>query len=418
MADYTSTFYERKLPRTPGDHLRLTIVPVVILLALINAALLWLKPLANVDPESLPAAHTWVWWATKEFQELKQPPAVVILGSSLLMHPLERIDADYLHENVDYVTHHRCIYMENRLAKELDVSRSTVFNFALPGGMASDDYMVARSLFSGLHKPSVIVLGLGLRDFIDNGVHCAGATPAFKYLKRYTDISDLVDMAMPQIFQRSDYWLGNAIYLWGKKLDLQVLLAEQTKSILVPRWSRMFKPSQLSSADSERDMPSNLRSEIEKGVMLASPNMPASWDDNTAEYKRRFRSSNDNTFNIQLSFLNKLCELANQKRIKVVIVNMPLTPKNHALMPLGSYDRYVTAIKQTARIYDCEYLDLDHSGKFDYARDYYDTAHMNSSGGRKLVDAMVEFFKERKPVVAALKCANKEQPIADRANAM
>src|SRR5262249_36315394 len=83
----------------------------------INQCLLCWQPLVAVDPESLPAAHTWVWWATREFMDKKQSPDVVLLGSSLLMHPVSRLDADYLNRDLDYVHHHRSVYIEAAMAR-------------------------------------------------------------------------------------------------------------------------------------------------------------------------------------------------------------------------------------------------------------------------------------------------------------
>lgn len=413
--DSTDSLYERKPPKGLMEVLRLPMVLCALMLVAVNGALLLAKPFAQVDPDSLPAAHTWVWWAAKEFQEMKKPPSVVLLGSSLVMHPVSRMDAQYLGKNIDYVKHHRSQYMEDCINKQLAVPDSGVYNFALPGGMVSDDYMVARALLNGQRKPAVMVLGLSVRDFIDNGVRCAGATPAFKYLKRYTTIDDLVDVAMPQIHQRSDYWLGNGIYLWGKKLDLQVMLSEKAKTTLTPVYAKIFAPSTLTAADTERNQPSNLRAEVEEGMMMIANDIPYSWEDNSAEYKRRYRSPNEKGFETQLWFFKKLCELGNERGIKIVIVNMPLTPQNHGLIPSGSYDKYVATLQSTAKTYGCDYLDLDGPSpkKFDL-KDYYDTAHMNASGGHKLIDELVGFFGQRQPVITALQTVRKERSLASQ----
>jgi hypothetical protein len=416
MADSSTTLYDRKQPYGWVEVVLLPIVLCALLLLFINTALLCTKPLAQVDPESLPAAHTWVWWATKEFQEMKPPPSVVLLGSSLVMHPVSRMDADYVGKDIDYVKHHRSLYMEQCLKKQLSINDTGVYNFALPGGMVSDDYMVARALFSDSRKPAVIVLGLSIRDFIDNGVHCAGATPAFKYLKRYTNIDDLVDVSMPQIYQKSDYWLGNGIYLWGKKLDIQVMLAERTRTLLGPLYAKYCAPSQLASADPERNQPSNLRSEVEEGMMIVRHHSPYTWEDNSTEYKKRYRAPNENMVQTQFWFLQRMCELANQKGIKVVIVNMPLTPQNHDLMPAGSYAKYMSRLQTTAKNYGCDFMDLDTSGRFDM-KDYYDTAHMNSSGGRKLIDVLVEHIKEQPQVANALRAVGRERELATHGHA-
>ncbi len=360
----------------------------LLLFLLGNVALLAFKPLSRVDPESLPAAHTWVWWATSEFLSLKRAPQVVLLGSSLVMHPVSRCDADYLGRDLDYVKHHRSLYMEDSLSKRLASVDPVCYNFALPGGMMSDDYLVSRALFQGARKPGVIILGLSIRDFIDNGVHCAGATPAFRYLKRYCDTDDLIELAMPEIWQRFDYTAGKLVYLWGKKLDIQVILAERLKLALAAPFQSMFAPSKLDQANPARNMPSNLRSEVEEGMFIVKARQPFSWEDNSGEYHKRYRSANEKTFVIQVAFLDKLMQLARQRGMSVVLVNMPLTPANHALMPQGAYQRYLSMLTETGERYGCTFVNLDVGGKF-LRENFYDTSHMNGSGGKKLIDSLV-----------------------------
>jgi hypothetical protein len=364
--------------------------PLVLALAIlltVNGYLLYTKPLAKIDPEALPAARTWVWWATKEYLSAQPPPSVVLLGSSLVMHSISRLDADYLNKDLDYVHHHRSQYLEDTLTKTMG-TKSTCFNFALPGGMMSDDYIVARALFSDKRKPKVVVLGLSLRDFIDNGVHCAGATPAFRYLKRFTNTDDLAELAMPQIWQRIDYWLGKYVYLWGKKLELQVWLGQMTDKMLGPIAAKTSVPSKLGNLDLERNLPVNLRSEVEEGMFIVKAHQSYSFDDNSTEYKKRYRSANPSLFKIQTEFLRMLLQYCNNNGIKVIVVNMPITSQNVGLMPAGSYSKYLQALQEASQQAHCKFLDLHTIGKFTNS-DFYDTSHMNSSGGKKLADALV-----------------------------
>jgi hypothetical protein len=387
---------------------------------------IWLwkeKPLTQVDPESLPAAHTWVWWAAQEFLEQKEPSDVVLLGSSLVMHPVSRLDADYLNKDLDYVHHHSSKYLADGLATTLKrncvgaglprPNRGHVcdeggvtpplqcFNFALPGGMVSDDYIVYRSLFTNERKPKVIVLGLSLRDFIDNGVHCAAATPAFRYLNRFCNVDDIVDISMPQIFQRFDYWQGKAIYLWGKKLDLQVLLAESTKRLCGPFATQIFYPSALNSLDLTRNLPSNARAEVEEGMFIVKSHQPYSFEDNSSEYRKRYRQGNESLFANQTKFLERLLDLAKKDNVKVILVNMPLTKANLALMPPNYYQRYVQLLQNCSQKWQTGFVDLNAQDKFQVT-DFYDTSHMNGDGGKKLVDSLIEAISNNQEIAFAL----------------
>jgi len=373
----------------------------VILFLSLNGWLLLSQPLSKMDPESLPAAHTWVWWATQEYLNTKPSPPIVLLGSSLLMHPISRQDADFLNKDLDYVHHHRSIYMEEQLESRFKQNSLICFNFALPGGMMSDDYIVARALFSGKQRPKLVVLGLSVRDFMDNGVHCAGATPAFRYLKRFTNVDDLISIAMPQWWQRLDYWVGKAVYLWGKKLDIQVALSEESKKILTPMVTSFCNKSQLDNLDLSRNLASNLRSEVEEGMFIVKTHQPYSFENNSKEYIKRYRSPNQPLFEIQKQFLEKTLSFCSQENIAVLVINMPLTKQNIALIPKGSYQQYVSTLAHTCQQWNCSFVDLNQGSNFPTST-FYDTSHMNATGGKKLVDIIVNCITNNNRLASSL----------------
>lgn len=380
--------------------------PVAVLCGLglffgINMLMLLWQPLSRVNPETLPSAHTWTYWATKEFNKLSKAPDVVICGSSVMMHPIARVEAEHKNENVDYVLDHKSTYLADKLRETLNNKDLSCYSFALPGSMVSDDYMVVRSLLLGDRKPSVIVLGLTLRDFIDSGVTCPGATPPFRYLKRYTNIDEFADLAMPQIWQRMDYWLGKLVYFNGKKMDLQTILSENTKNGLDPIYKKAFAPCKLVEMDPTRNTPANLRGEIEAGMMLAHPVEADTYLDNTAEYRKRYKRNDPKMFEIQSKFLDRLLSEANAKSVKVVIVNIPVSEENHTLMPPGMYEKFKERVSQLAAKHSIEFVDPSDQMKLSKT-DFYDSVHMNASGGRKLLDQFAAAIVADKKNVAQL----------------
>lgn len=373
--------------------------------------LLW-QPLSKVKPESLPSAHTWTYWATKEFLAQQKAPDVVICGSSVLMHPIARVEAVHKNKNLDYVLDHQSTYFADKLGQAIGQKGLSCFSFALPGSMISDNFMVVRGLLTGPRKPSVIVLGLTLRDFIDSGVTCPGATPPFRYLKRYANIDDVVDLAMPQVWQRFDYWLGKLIYLNGKKMDLQTLLADQTKNFLEPIYKKHFAPCRLVEMDPTRNTASNLRGEIEPGMMIVGPHEAASYLDNTAEYRKRYKRNDPKMFEIQSTFLEKILSEAKENGVRVILVNVPVTEQNHTLMPPGAFQKYQDRAKELARKWGIEYFDPADNVQFIQA-DFYDSVHMNADGGKKLLDEFVTAVQGDSHSVAAL---SQRASIADKQN--
>ena len=370
----------------------------LILIVLIDIFLCLKQPFANIDPAILPATHTWTWWATQEYLAAKPAPGVVLIGSSLFMHPISRQDADFLNKDFDYVHHHYSAYLSSQLKEHWQLNKAPLcFNFSLPGDLVSDDYMVMRGLFNGKHKPEYVVLGLSLRDFIDNAAHCPGTTPPFRYLRRYTDIDDIVDLAFPRFWQRFDYYFGKIFYPWAKKLDIQAWGAEQTRLVLGPIANKICSPCLLNDLDYRKHVPANLHSEVEEGMAIIKAHIPYSYDANYADYKRRYGKNKDYAWmlNIQKEFFIKLTALAKARQIKLIILNMPLTKENRDMMPAGSYEQYQALLSNEAHKYGFLYLDLNQNPTFNKL-DFYDTAHMNSAGGKKLLDILASTINPSK----------------------
>ncbi len=364
----------------------------LLVLVLINCALCLTRPFDNIDPAKLPAIHTWTWWATQEYLSDTPTPPVVLVGSSLFMHSISRQDADFLNQDLDYVRHHYSSYLGSKLQKRFHLTSQPVcFNFSLPGDLVSDDYMIVRGLLKDPHKPKYVILGLSLRDFIDNASHCPGTTPPFRYLRRFTDIDDLVNIAFPLFWQRFDYYFGKTFYPWAKKLDIQAWCSEQTKLWLGPLADKLCSPCMLNELDYRKHVPANLHSEVEEGMAIVKAHIPYAYEHNFADYKRRYGSGQNFQwmFNLQKQFFVKLVSLAKERNINLIILNMPLTKENMDMMPAGSYQLYSDLLKREAEHNGFPYIDLNKNPMFTTA-DFYDTAHMNSSGGKKLLDAIAK----------------------------
>jgi hypothetical protein len=79
-----------------------------------------------------------------------------------------------------------------------------------------------------------------------------------------------------------------------------------------------------------------------------------------------------------------MCKTQN---VKVIVLNMPLTSDNLNLMPPGSYDRYLQRVVAETAANGSTFVDLNQDKKF-VKSDFYDTAHMNSTGGKKLLETI------------------------------
>lgn len=379
----------------------------LLLVILANILLVLFDPFKNVDPDSLPTMKSWVFWTTQDYLHQKPSPKVVLLGSSLLMNSVWMQEAEHTQKNIDIAINHRTTYMESVIAKALGENKqdkNACFNFGLPGAMVSDDYMVVRTLFKAEHTPKVAVLCLGPRDLMDTSFSCAGATTHFKYLERFTDTRDLLELSYQSAWPKINFLMREWIYFVGKKWHAQISTSEKIKQILAPTLPVMATKS-LFNEKSEFDKQFAFnRSEVEKGVFIAKPNAQVvAFFDNGKDWRKRFKNSNDKMFANQLTWLNMTIALLKEKGVVPVIVNLPVSEKGMTCMPGNIYSRHVETLRATAKAQDITFIDCmqKENGKFEEA-DFTDYSHMDASGGKKIIDITVSQMLKNAAVKEAL----------------
>jgi hypothetical protein len=351
------------------------------LLILANMVISIVRPFDKADPEALPAAKSWVYWATQEFLQKKEHPQVVMIGSSLVMNATWLQEAAHLNKDVDIVANHRTTYLESVIKKYLPGFDQQCYNFGLPGSMASDDYMVIRSLFHGRKKPAIAVIGLGPRDLMDCRFNCAASSKHFQYLERYSDTHDIVNLTMPQFWQRVNFVVKELDYFVGKKWNIQIATGELVRNLCQPALALISKEGPLEFSNE-----SNYRLEIAKGVWIAHPSQASYFFlDNTSEWKRRHRRTNDDLFNNQAKFVDMALQLCRKEGIEPLLLNMPIMKASKDAMHPAIYPRHVALLQSLAQKYNCVYVDTNEQADF-VPTDFTDTCHMDASGGEKLLN--------------------------------
>lgn len=343
-------------------------------------------PLKDVDPNSLLVARNWVWWASNEFSQKEQPPQIALLGSSVIMHPLWLQEAAYRNSDVDLVADHRSKYLEHVIRKNAPVNNAECFNFALPGSMCSDDFMVVRSMFKGARKPEIVVIALTPRDMMDNRFDGAISSRHYQYLSRFTDTSWFNDLAMPQFSQKVDYYLNRALYFKGPGASIPVIASQYLRTYVGPLLAPLG-PSPLDKKTEEDRRFALYQPQIEKGLFVAHPHAPDYFIDDQPGMKSRFKTPNDAVFFNQRQWLHLALEGCKKENIKVLLVNMPLSPMAMAIVPPAVYARHIECLKEAATKWDCAFLDANVPGEYT-ALDFTDWAHMDASGGEKVLNAI------------------------------
>lgn len=364
-------------------------VSVIGVVLAVNFLFLCLNPFSRPTADKLPADHSWIYWTTRDYVRQPSSPDVVFLGSSLFLHPLAMLDSKHLNQTVDYVDHHHTVYAEDRIADKLGISKPQCFTFAMPGSLVSDDWIIFKTLMRGERKPKVLVLGLSMRDLIDNKVHCVGTTPTFKYLSKLIAMEPLLDIALPEPRDRTDYVLGKIAYLWGNKPNVQAILSDAARNFIDPSMRTVCSGKTFNNEEKEKLLTMNINAQLERGWMVEKPDKDREFNDNTEEYAARYHTRNEKIFSTEKEFFKRLMDSAKSSGVQVVVINMPLTNLNVKLIPPGVYDEYRQYVERVTKEHGFIYRDFYGDPRFT-SNVFYDTAHMNAEGGKRLVDGIVD----------------------------
>ncbi len=368
---------------------------------LINSTLRLTDPLRQVEPQNLPHAHSWAWWAAQDFLDELQPPQVVLIGSSLMMNPVWANEANFQNKDVDIALDRRVMYLDAAIKHRLRHTAVSCFNLALPGAMLSDDYMVVRSLLIDKNKPKIVVFGLSPRDLVDNGFRCAASSNHYKYFSKFVNTDDLTEVAMPHFWQRISYLIGRTIYLQGKKPEAQYIAAKSFE-FLATRILGKQATSDLASPKVAQSRLAIYESEVEKGVWIAHPRDFDYYHETEYEkLKERYGKSNVEGCENQRKWFEMCLALCKEAEIQPIIVNMPVTQANIDVFAPGVYQTCVNQMATEARKFNCPFIDLQKTQAF-VRSDFTDMCHMDASGGKKTLDFIADEIAGEPSCVASL----------------
>lgn len=318
---------------------------------------------------------------TQGFQQLKQTPQAVLLGSSLVMHPFWSMDAE-LGSYGDIFHHHESYTLAHDLGLA-GITNPCVYSLAVFGEMISDAYIYVNEYLKGDKKPQVIVFGIAPRDFSDDDLPSPTASFTFKRLIGLKNFARYADAYMPGWTERSEFIANHACFLYSKRWRVQHEVARAIE--------KCFKKSGIVS-DAANDNSSTSANE-HAGFMLGGTREER-FVISTKEYTRRYHNIGEKDLSLQKDFLERILATCQERGIKVLLVNMPLTATNRGLLPPGFYDSYRADVARIAKRHEqTQLIDLGDSSVFK-DNDYWDTAHLNNVGGHKLLTCIEPAIKQ------------------------
>jgi hypothetical protein len=328
-----------------------------------------------------------IWWTVNGYANEKVAPDIALLGSSLMMTAHHAGDATKLNAIQNEVSHFHSACLEDFLADKIG-HKPTSFSFAIAGQMASDSYLITRSLLSGAKQPKVIVYGIAPRDLIDNTLPSPASTETFKYLSRISDLSDVALSARTSFNELFQFGLEKTLYTLSRRPNL-VGWQHKIAYALAPYGQNAITENEITAPFKLRQMAYREISPDDSGANeLRIGPYGAEYEpfrDNTEEYRQRYACIKNKVYMSQLSYLENLMKLTRERGIQLVVVNMPLTTGNVSLMPKGFYHQYKSKLTSLAAANGASFLDLNRPDIFEQ-KHFADTVHLNGLGG-------VEFFK-------------------------
>ncbi len=361
--------------------------------AFINACLTFFTPI-RFDPYKFNYTG-WAWWQFNELRQTTRVSNIAFLGSSTMVSALAGSDANFLNQGLDLTNHHRSCYFEDLLRKNFKGEFES-FSLAAPGQMPSDAYITLKGMVASASRPDVVIYGVAPRDFIDSTLNAPGDTDAFKYITRIVNIDDVAQRVFRSPWSKLDWLCQRNIYLYCYSLDLRIIFDEASLRFLDSVLPRPWTKTPFTWWDRQKLLPNYLPAEIHPDAVMAGPidrqTAEQKYSDNTQEYMRRYKNPDIQTYKTQMYFLNKIAEFCRKERIEFVLVNMPISLENIALLKPGGYMGYLQGLREFAIVNRLSVYDLNDFSKFS-KKDFHDTVHLNAFGGQKYLDQLLFAIK-------------------------
>lgn len=349
--------------------------------------------------------RSWTAWTIDDFLKQTTAPDVVFLGSSLVLVPVTGVDADYLQKRLDGALHHESVYFD-RLFSEKSGLAVHSFDFALPGEMPSDACLIANFLLKQPKTPSLVIYGVGPRDFMDNLLPSPASTDPYHFLARFGDVSKWAPLLMPDWVERFGYELGRLVYLYGNKSDIAANLSSAALSPL----NKILPPVRLSSTEASSLMHQLLPGYKPFGLNigeaffrpLSTRAEDTAFTDNLAEYRKRYKTLNWQTYLTQMYFFADTLSCIRHQGSHCVVVAMPITELNRSLLSDQSWQMYRAGIKAVASREGATFVDFNDDNSFKQS-DFCDTVHLHAGGGRKWLNKLIATLAGDRDIVADLR---------------
>lgn len=336
--------------------------------------------------------------AMQKFLAGSSQPNVVVLGSSLSFAANYYCDTKYATDisskNIaDSMTYLNACYFQEALSK-LQGKEIAVANLSIPGGMAEDAYAITRRLIQSGKRPDVVIYEVAPRDLVDNlvpvgcGALSGALDPAASDQRSLFSAWDNSSLALewkrglnrlgknPTSAAVHDFYIACVWQFYKCRSELK-------DNLIVFACKTFGRQPTLYAAAVESGKPK--LNQVSQNSLCHD----ASLDQEISNYFARYNPPNYQQFVEQGTALKKLAKLCGDEKIRFLVVNMPITDSNKVLIDADLYRAYRQELTNLTKSYECKFIDADSSDVF-HQDDFKDTVHLNTRGGRKFQDTLVQ----------------------------
>lgn len=342
------------------------------------------------------------------FFDSKERPQLLVLGSSLPMEAIARYDAAYTgsfdDRDLNAVRKYTgARYLEHLIARK-NSSPVTAFNLTCVACMASDAELILRRVVESGRSPQIVIFGICPRDFIDNIVPAVGKTPVCQLLSNRITLSEIFSQSR-SLDETRDLLLGQLVYLYKVRGDYKTMLTGWACDLL-SHPADLFESNQQMKLNQKEvatkaEAAKMAQVETREVCKIGQSTTPTPAQEAAAkrsqfadlpEWKERYLPANFERFEKEKASFQNMLATCRKNGIRMIVVNMPITQKNRKLIPEKLYARYQSEICKMPASYGDELIDLDANHAFQLS-DFYDSAHLNAQGGKKVQDLIVSSAK-------------------------
>lgn len=326
----------------------------------------------------------------------KKPVDLVVAGSSLPMCCLYYADSEkdadaFLKIKEKGLKLLQAYTQANYLEKKIEAktrAKAEVFNATVAASMISDNQLLIEKLMN--NPPKKIILAVGLRDFADNVNVSFGGTPVFQVLFDLPYIANIDNLAfLTENAKRStleELFACKLIPIYMIHSELGTWLSEETEKMLdgtKKSKTEIEAAKDESKISNTQATTANIKGESKNAATKVKPVVLENLD-----YKQRYTPANYKQLALEQKSLERICKLCKDKKVELILVNMPVSSKHHELSSKDLRQKYLSGLQNISTKYGVKYLDFENKNLIP-DQDFLDTVHMGPPGAVKFVDYLV-----------------------------